>query len=289
MTGFGVAKSQTKNSLLEVNLRAVNGRFFEPRIHLPREFIGTEAEIRKILEKYFSRGTLDIFIARKSKSEAGGARVQINLPLAKEYLAAYQGLSRGLKLRSQISLESIARQVDVLQISTDSEVTTADKQALLKCLEAACKACDSERKREGKSLRADLTKALDALEAEVQAIQSVREEANENLLHRFEQKIKSRLSGVEFDSARLSQEVVIQLEKSDINEEIQRLREHIKNYRHLLSATEPMGKKLEFYTQELLREVNTIGSKSSVSKLTQIVVEAKTLIERLREQVQNVE
>ena len=91
------------------------------------------------------------------------------------------------------------------------------------------------------------------------------------------------------DSARLSQEVVIQLEKSDINEELARLKEHIKNYRHLFSATGAQGKKLDFYTQELLREVNTIGSKSSVSKLTQIVVQAKTLIERLREQVQNIE
>jgi len=87
----------------------------------------------------------------------------------------------------------------------------------------------------------------------------------------------------------LSQEVVIQVERSDINEELSRLKEHIRNYRSLLAAAEPVGKKLDFYTQELLREVNTIGSKSSVSKLTQIVVQAKTLIERLREQVQNVE
>jgi uncharacterized protein (TIGR00255 family) len=108
-------------------------------------------------------------------------------------------------------------------------------------------------------------------------------------ISRFEQKIKARLSGVDVDPNRLSQEVVMQVERSDINEEVSRLNEHIRNYKGLLAHNGAIGKKLDFYTQELLREVNTIGSKSSVSKLTQIVVQAKTLIERLREQVQNVE
>ena len=166
MTGYGTGKSQSALSQIEVSVRSVNGRFLETRFHLPREFVGLESDLKKVIAKHFDRGTLDIFVSRK---------------------------------------------------------------------------------------------------------------------------IKAKLSGVEIDSARISQEVVIQLEKSDINEEISRLKEHTKNYRHLLSEAGAQGKKLDFYTQELLREVNTIGSKSSVSKLTQIVVQAKTLIERLREQIQNVE
>ena len=163
------------------------------------------------------------------------------------------------------------------------------KKLLLSAMNKACETAEKERRREGKDLRHQLELILHQLEEQVDEIQGVREEANQNLLARFEQKIKSRLAAVEFDSGRLSQEVAIQIEKSDINEELSRLKEHIRNYGLLLGAGEAIGKKLDFYTQELLREVNTIGSKSSVSKLTQIVVHAKTLIERLREQVQNVE
>ncbi len=127
------------------------------------------------------------------------------------------------------------------------------------------------------------------MEKHIKVISGLREDANQLLQEKFEQKIRARLKGNEIDPARLSQEIVIQLEKADINEELSRLSEHIKNYRQLVSSSQGEGKKLDFYTQELLREVNTIGSKSQVAKITQSVVEAKTVIERLREQVQNVQ
>ncbi len=289
MTGYGLGKVQSNISTIEVSLRAVNGRFLETRFHLPREFIPFESDLKKILQKYFERGTLDIFINRRVKAGALGSQLTVNKELAKKYFDAYKTIAKELKIKPQFHVESIARLPDVIKMEEAAEVSTTEKKALVQALDKACKACDLERKREGKSLRRDLESLLDLLEKEVTGIQSVREEVNQNLLQRFEQKIKSRLTGVEFDSARLSQEVVIQLEKADINEELNRLKEHIKNYRQLFQQTEPQGKKLDFYTQELLREVNTIGSKSSVSQLTQSVVQAKTFIERLREQVQNVE
>lgn len=289
MTGYGTAKSQSNLSQIEVSVRSVNGRFLETRFHLPREFVGLEGELKKVIEKHIERGTLDVFVSRRPKATAASVNVTVNKELAKKYFQAYTSLAKELKVKSQFHIETIARLPDVIKIEDGGELPASERKALLATLEKACKACDLERKREGKSLKDDLEKLLTNLEAEVEEVLTVREEANQNLLQRFEQRIKSKLSGVEIDSARLSQEVVIQLEKSDINEEITRLKEHTKNYRHLLSEANAQGKKLDFYTQELLREVNTIGSKSSVSKLTQIVVQAKTLIERLREQVQNVE
>src|SRR5690606_14477481 len=116
-----------------------------------------------------------------------------------------------------------------------------------------------------------------------------RDQVNAQLRQRLDQRLKARVVAPEIEPQRIGQEVALLLEKSDINEELVRLQEHMKNYKNLLAATGPLGKKLDFYTQELLREVNTIGSKSSVSELTHIVVEAKTIIERMREQVQNVE
>lgn len=289
MTGYGLGKSQSANSTIDVSLRAVNGRFLETRFHLPREFVALESDLKKILEKYFARGTVDIFVTRRLKPSAQASHVIVNKELAKQYEKAYREIAKVLKSSTPIHVESIARLPEVIVLADSGEVTTGEKKSMLEAFDKACKACDGERKREGKSLRTDLENLLGGLEKLVIEVHTVREEANKNLLERFEQRIKSKMSGVEIDSARLSQEVVIQIEKSDINEELIRLKEHIHNYRQILGANEPQGKKLDFYTQELLREVNTIGSKSSVSKLTQIVVEAKTLIERLREQVQNVE
>jgi uncharacterized protein (TIGR00255 family) len=289
MTGYGLGKSQSANSAIDVSLRAVNGRFLETRWHLPREFVAFEADLKKNLEKHIQRGTVDIFVSRRLKPAAQASQMIVNKDLVRQYEKAFGEIGRVLKSKIPLHLEAIARLPDVITLSETTEVSTVEKKSLFEAFEKACRACDTERRREGKSLKTDLDRLLSALEKLVSEIHSVREEANKNLLERFEQRIQSKLSGVELDSTRLSQEVVIQIEKSDINEELMRLKEHIQNYRQILNANEPQGKKLDFYTQELLREVNTIGSKSSVSKLTQIVVEAKTLIERLREQVQNVE
>ena len=154
---------------------------------------------------------------------------------------------------------------------------------------AALKSCEKERVREGEAIKKHLLVLVSGLEKEVQKILSLRNEANQHLQEKYEAKIKSRLKTSEIDYQRLSQEIVIQLEKGDINEEIQRLGEHVANFRMLVRNPQSEGKKLDFYTQELLREVNTIGSKSQISDITQSVIEAKTLIEKLREQVQNVE
>jgi uncharacterized protein (TIGR00255 family) len=289
MTGFGLGKAQSQNSVIEISLRTVNGRYLEPRFHLPREFIPFESEMKKLLQEAFSRGTIDIFVSRKTKPGVTLQEVTVNVDMTKKYLAAYKVLAKTLKMKPQMHLETFARLPEVMKLEDSFEVGTDEKKSLLSAMKKAIEACDKEREREGKSLRDDLESLLNLLEKQVSLVETVREEANQNLLSRFEQKIKARMQGNEIDPARLSQEIVIQVEKSDINEEVTRLKEHIKNYRNLFSATESIGKKMDFYTQELLREVNTIGSKSGLSKLTEIVVESKTLIERLREQVQNVE
>lgn len=289
MTGYGSGKAPSAQTQIEVSVRAVNGRFLETRFHLPREFHPFEGDLKKILQKHFTRGTVDIFVARKIKGGEGQLKVTLNRGIARQYLEAYRELGKSLKSPSVPSAEMLMRLPEVLKVESESEVSAGEKKALLQAFEKACQACDQERRREGKSLKSDMEKILSRLEDEVDEIQEVREEANQSLLQKFESKIKAKLQGFEFDSARLSQEVVLQLDRTDINEELSRLREHLKNYRDLLHASEAQGKKLDFYTQELLREVNTIGSKSSLSKLTQIVVDAKTNIERLREQVQNIE
>lgn len=289
MTGYGHGKVQTLQSLIEVSLRAVNGRFLEPRFHLPREYIAFEGDLKKILQKNFARGTVDIYVLRRVRWDQVESKVVVQNSLVKDYDKALRQIAKTLKANYVPHVESLARLPDVMKIETQDAVTASEKKALLKAMESACAACLKERAREGQSLRHDMEKTLKGLEGYVAEILKVREEVNQGLQAKVEQKLKARFSGAELDPARLSQEVVFLLDKSDINEELVRLREHLKNYRALLGTQGSLGKKLDFYTQELLREVNTIGSKSSVSQLTQNVVEAKTLIERLREQVQNIE
>lgn len=289
MTGYGSHRAQTSHVAVEVSVRAVNGRFLEPRLHMPREFIPFESEIRKILSEKMKRGTVDVFVQRREREGAGKAKIQVNRDLAKKYVQVYRSLAKDLRLREELHLEVIARLPDVVKIDETVEIDPAEQTILLKAFRAAVDGCVREREREGKSLRKDLEKHLAALDKELNTVQSLREDANKQLQERFETKLASRLKGNELDPQRLSQEIVMQIERSDINEELQRLTEHIKNYRGILGSKDAEGKKLDFYTQELLREVNTIGSKSQVAKITQSVVEAKTIIERLREQVQNVE
>ena len=280
---------QSKEVTIEVSIRTVNGRFLEPRFHLPREFFPFESDLKKVLSFGIHRGTVDIFVSRKVKRLSTKNQMAVNKDLAKNYLGAYRSLAKDLDLTFQVHLEVIARLPDVIKIEEAFELFANEETLLKKAFQEACKNCDKERVREGHALRKDLQKVLIALEKQVRIITDLRAEANAQLQDRFEQKIRARLKGNELDQARLSQEIVLQLERADINEELSRLSEHIKNYRHLVSSAEAEGKKLDFYTQELLREVNTIGSKSQVAKITQAVVEAKTLIERLREQVQNVQ
>lgn len=289
MTGYGSARAENKDLSIDVSLRAVNGRFLETRAHLPREYLVAEVELKKILSQFLQRGTVDIFVTRKLRSTLKNKSISLNLDLAKRYQQLYQKIASELKLPFHVHVETIARQPDVIEVKEIEELSKGEIELLKKAFKQACQKCDIERRREGAVLVQELSRLLEALTEQTQIIESLREKANRLLQEKLEGKIRQKLNGAEVEPQRLAQEVVFQLEKSDINEELIRLKTHIQNYRQLLKSKKAEGKKLDFYTQELLREVNTIGSKSQVSEITQAVVEAKTLIERLREQVQNIE
>lgn len=290
MTGYGVGAAHSAKSSFEISIRSVNGRFLETRFHLPKEIFALESEFQKLIEKHFHRGTVDVFVSIKANPAHKNIDFAINYKLAESLVSELKKLSQKLKINDEVKLESLLKVPEIVfKKDSHSGLSSSDRKALLTAFEKACKACNTERAREGKSIFSDLMKLLHQLKSLVDDIQSVREEANVLLMERFKERIKSKLEGMEIDSSRLSQEVVIQLEKSDINEELARLREHTANYLKMVQSSGAQGKKLDFYTQELLREVNTIGSKSSLAKLTQKVVEAKTLVEQLREQVQNIE
>lgn len=293
MTGYGIARSQNSDIVIEVSLRAVNGRFLETRFHLPRLYYALESDLKKKFSNLNVRGTVDIYISRKIKSDGNEAQIKINTKLAKDYARSFAKLASDLKIKEPIRLEQILRQNDIIHLEEKEGVGPQEVQLLRKTFDLAFKKFIDEKNREGLALKKDLQKNIKELQKHVQKISKLRDDANKVLQEKFEARIKSRLPkdvvAASVDQQRLTQEIVIQLEKADINEEVIRLTEHLKNFEKLVDGAIVEGKKLDFYTQELLREVNTIGSKSQVAGITEAVVEAKTLIERVREQVQNIE
>jgi uncharacterized protein (TIGR00255 family) len=300
MTGFGRVSNRTKRDAkasdstpaeIDVSVRAVNGRYLEMRFHLPREYAGLESDFKSQLTQIFSRGTIDIYVNRVAATKH--ASVEVNGELALEWATAYRKLGSALALKGEPSLDWITRIPDVMTVRESGELTTEEATEAKALIQKAAEACDAERTREGQALSAELERHCAGLEALSGQIEGLKAEANSELEQRYRDRLATGLQkfgvGAHIDEQRIAQEIVIQLDRADISEEIQRLTEHIKAYRSLLKHADPQGKKLDFYAQELLREVNTIGSKSHIAKLTSLVVEAKTLVERIREQVQNCE
>lgn len=291
MTGFGVNKAKLSAGELVVQVKSVNSRFLDLKIHMPREYSLWEKDVRDIIKKHLSRGTVEVYCARKFKGSSSKTIINSDIELGQRWLKEYNKVGKSLKLKNkhEPSLIEILKSVPVLSLGEDKEVNTLEEKAFFKTLDMAIKGCLSERKREGLALKKSFNGALIALTKELTHIEKNRKKANEEILKRWKTKLDRFKNDKNLDSARLAQEASVLVEKSDINEEIIRLKEHISNCKKLLSAKGRLGKKLEFYSQELLREVNTIGSKSQIVELTSSVVNAKTIIEQIREQVQNIE
>lgn len=314
MTGFGrslrnkndglaTPKSGVKpDATVESSIRAVNGRFLEIRVHLPREWGELEGEARTLVQSRVARGTVDLYVNR-SKGRRAEAKIEVNRPLAEQWSRALQELAKVMAVsgsagsaRGEIPLSLLANAPDVIQVDVESELSMTERKAVLKTVEEAIDALDREREREGVAIQAELRELLAQLETVVAKVGSLAKEAPDDLRARLKTRLDrlgaAGLNPPESSDARFHQEVALLIDRGDIREEIARLAAHLKIYGELIgprSSHEPLGKTLDFYAQELLREVNTVGSKSQTVELTRAVVEAKTLVEKIREQVQNIE
>ena len=290
MTGFGTANASSRSVELEISIKSVNGRFLDVRLHSPREYTPFESEIKKLISEKISRGTVDVYVQRRLKPAAQKRRVQVQNDLAQTYLTAIKKLGKDLKIKSaNPTLEMILKLPDILKIEETSQLATGEKELVLEVLTEALKAIDGERQREGGALRDELKKQLGRLSELHDVFKKNSAQAAQELAKRFRDRLTKLGFEGQLDDARMAQEIVVQADRADIAEEITRLHEHIMAYLDLVESDEAQGKKMDFYAQELLREVNTIGSKSQITQLTAAVVEAKTVVERIREQVQNIE
>lgn len=289
MTGFGSAKGATSSSYLEVNIRSVNGRFLEARVHLPRELGGTESDIKKTLSASFQRGSVDVFVSRKSRGEKSNLKLYLHEEMANAWIQAARHLSSANSLTDSLDLKTLLQLPEVVGFEEETSSIENDAAEVRRLVNLACEACTLERLREGEALKGELLSILDRLDHTLSEMNVLRGEVNRQLKEKMDARLKVRWNELELDSQRFQQELALLWDKADITEEMGRLKEHLQHYRKLLTSGDAQGKKLDFYTQELLREVNTIGSKSPLAQLTHLVVTAKTEIEKLREQVQNIE
>ena len=293
MTGFGHAEFKKRGYDLQVSLKSVNGRFLEVRFHLPRELMGYESDLKKRIESQVSRGTVDIYIYRKGHLGEKKVSVLVNEKVIESWLISQKPIQALAKKKSLNLAPMTLRELMDLPHATDwfevSSARSLEKKSLQSTFEKALSQLERARKQEGLYLKKELKGLFLQLEVLIKKMKSSREEANQLLQNRLAEKFKVLGLTLESLEQKVSQEVLLLIDKSDISEELSRLQEHVRHCRMLLESPQPEGKKLEFYTQELLRETNTVGSKSQLSKMTALVVETKTIIEKIREQVQNIE
>lgn len=289
MTGFGTSKGLTDRSEIDVTVRSVNGRFFEWKANLPQRLMPLEPQLKRLVQNEFERGTVTLLMIERIRPGDSTKAPSINLKRAKLWHSSLQEMKKVLKLSGDISLDHVLRGSDLFLEETSQELTATEQGQILRTFKKALNHCQAERNREGLSIRNDLHKNTRILLKLTTKLQDLREAANQNLKTLFAARLKKLGLEIPLNSAHLNTEVALLIEKSDINEEINRLVTHLQRFDEILDGKVAQGKKLDFYVQELLREVNTVGSKSSIPDMTETVVEMKTVIERLREQVQNIE
>lgn len=288
MTGFGSGTSTAGGESLTVELRSVNHKFCEVKVRLPRELAALEGSIQKFVKDRLARGAVDVSVRRASRTAAGLAP-QVDLALAREYRRAWSELARALELPDAVTLKDIAAQPNVIRLE-EAQVNLDDAgKAAEGALGQALEALGRMREKEGQALSADLVARLGLVAQWVAEVSALAPQAIETYRARLSERIAELSRGIAVEPQRLAQEVAFFAERTDVAEEMTRLASHLEQFRELLRSGEPSGRKMDFLVQEMHREVNTTGSKSQHADISSRVMQLKAELERIREQVQNVE
>lgn len=287
MTGYGKGESADPQGRCLVEIKTVNNRYGEVSVKMPRSFLAYEHEVRKAVGGLVKRGKADLFV--QWEPAAGEVVVPpLNHAVARGYHQAFQELAHELHVSAEIPLSLILAQRNVLQ-----EQTSEDQGDLLPLvLQAVVQALadlDGMRLREGEALQADLKARRTELATLVAQVRERAPRVVEEYQQKLQQRLEKLLGGTELDPQRLAQEVALLADRCDITEELVRLESHFIQFDETLLLKEPVGRKLDFLMQEINREVNTIGSKANDSAITSLVVQMKAELEKMREQVQNIE
>ena len=288
MTGYGRAKLEKEEREYIIEIKSVNLKYSDITIKLPRNISYLEEKIRKTILSKVSRGKIDVFVSYTNYG-IEGKKVVLNKRLAELYINQLRELAEETNIEKEIKVTDISRLPDVLNVSAEEENSQIIWNELSECLENALTNFLEMRKQEGAKIKIDLETRIKKIEEFVDKIKQYSTLLVEEYVVKLKERIKEILSTDIVDEARLAQEVVIYSDRYSIEEEITRLKSHIFQFNDLLTKDEPVGKKIDFLIQEMNRETNTIGSKSNKLEITNLVIEIKTELEDIREQIQNIE
>ncbi len=289
MTGYGKGQCESELYRIKVEIKSVNHRYLDINVKLPRYLIYLEESIKKTVKDYLNRGKVDVFINFEFIN-VSSVDVKVDLPLARSFKAALEELKEELQIEDSIRLSNLLSVSDILRTEKRDLDDDLVWDTLNTSLKDALEQISEMRIFEGDQLKEDMLTKLDSIESIILSV----EERSPLVVDEYRTKLNDRINNLLVDKSlidpdRLAMEVAIYADKSSIDEEITRLRSHISQFKEILTQDGGVGRKLDFLIQEFNREVNTIGSKSSDSKLVSFVVELKSEVEKIREQVQNIE
>jgi uncharacterized protein (TIGR00255 family) len=287
MTGFGSGGGASGGEEVDVEVRSVNHKYCEVKVRLPRDLAALEIESSRMVKERLARGGVDVAVRRSGA--AGAAVPRVDAALAQSYARAFAEVQARLGLSGGVTLADVIAADGVVRLEERAVDLDAAREALRHGLGVALDALVAMRAREGEALARDLVARLDEVEALVSRVVELTPRTVEHHRDRLAERVQELARGVTVDPARLAQEVALLADRMDVTEETTRLRSHLAQARALLGGVEPAGRKLDFIVQEMHREANTIGSKSQSADIAAVVVSMKAEIERMREQVQNVE
>lgn len=288
MTGYGAAEEVINGRNIRVEIKSVNHRYFEYSARVPRSYGFLEEKLKRLLSATISRGKVDVGVMIQTV-EGVSEEITINREIAKSYIDALRSVKDEFHLKDDLSLSSIAKFPDVftvVKVQTDEEALWADVKTVA---EKAVAAFVEMRETEGKKMKSDILNRAAYIEEKVGFIEKRSPETVKEYRERLYNKMLEVLDGKQIDETRIIQEAAIYSDKVAVDEETVRLRSHIAQLREIVELSEPVGRKLDFLIQEVNREINTTGSKCSDVEIAQVVVDIKSEIEKIREQIQNIE
>ena len=289
MTGYGEASGENARHGITVSLRAVNHRFLDLQLRTGEELRGSEAALRDAIGKEVSRGRVEARVELRPIAERK-ATVQVNMSVIREaHVAVHQLVENGLIDRG-FSAGDLMRLPEAFRVDLGvEEWTPEDEELLLRVTREAVAQLVASREKEGASLVGIMDEKLRGMEETVTRLDTLRGPVREEMAAALRRRLAELLGGQPLDETRVAQEVALLVDRSDVSEEIDRLRSHVEHFRAVMRESAAAGKRLDFLTQEVFRELNTLGAKCRNAEMTRAVLDAKVLCEQIREQVQNVE
>lgn len=288
MTGYGSAKGSVEGQEITVELKSVNNRYLDCSVRLPRNFLFAEDTVKQAVSAGVSRGKVDVFVSAQASQDSGTV-VSVNEELARGYRDAVAHIAETLGLESGLNAFSLARFPDVLTVERRELDKDKAAAALSEITAKAVEEFNAMREREGERLRRDMLGKLETIEGLVSVVEERSPQTVREYRERLEARLRDILADRSLDEQRVITEAAIFADRTAVDEETVRLRSHIAQFRTMLEEGSPIGRKMDFLVQEFNRESNTIGSKCSDASLAKVVVDLKSEIEKIREQLQNVE